>query len=191
MPKERQVVLRQDYVDGGRPEVASIALHKGGSLVAAAGPDGARVFDLRNIGATPYKCLYIAKPSTDYFDGTVCKFHPIFPSTLIVGDKDGSINFYDLNYTTSPLAVDTLFADPETLSANNGPIGQLYSIGYIRNAHRQSSGKGTAIIDFDVHPTGNSLATVAADKDVRFWTSPGAGSVQRDIFHDGHVDPVD
>ena len=48
-----------------------------------------------------------------------------------------------------------------------------------------------AIIDFDIHPSGNSLATVAADKDVRFWTFPGAGSVQRDIFHDGSIDPVD
>lgn len=47
------------------------------------------------------------------------------------------------------------------------------------------------IIDMDIHPTGNSLGTIAEDEDVRFWTYPGSGNIQEDIFHFGKVNPAE
>lgn len=57
---------------------------------------------------------------------------------------------------------------------------QLYSIGYIYKAHRNKDkvkDRGMRIIDMDIHPTGNSLGTIAEDEDVRFWTYPGSGNI--------------
>jgi hypothetical protein len=90
-------------------EIGQLAMHRGGNILAACGSDGCRLFDIRNISDEKYKCLYNCKPAGEMSRGTAVKFHPFYPSVLVVGDQSGDVNFYDLNFTNQSSGFEKLF----------------------------------------------------------------------------------
>lgn len=86
-------------------------MHRNGNLILAAGSDGARIFDIRNLSTERYQPLYTVKPQTEVSEGKAIMFHPIHSNIFLVGDKEGNINYYDLNFTNASLGVERLFVD--------------------------------------------------------------------------------
>ena len=126
----------------------------------------------------------------------------------MVSDTQGNINFYDLRFTGGGgSGFEHVFQEEyqdivsaeisqrpalETIGASSGRQQYLYAVGYVERAHRNQKSMSQQILDMDIHPSGNVLATSGQDKDVRFWTYPGAGVLENEIFHaGGQINPVD
>ncbi|CAL6018329.1 Collagen_alpha 1 chain [Hexamita inflata] len=196
--RDQMIVSGTYYKQFSEEPVNKLAMHVQGNLLAAAGSDGCRIFDIRNMSEESYRCLYSVKPKNETSVGSCVMWHPVYPDVFVVGDEAGDINFYDLNYTNASYGFEKLFENNFTENfkaefTQQPEVGQthnLYSIGYVHAAHRSQKGQGTALIDMDIHPSGNSLGTTGKDKDVRFWTYPGSGNLQNDIFHGNIIDPA-
>ncbi|KAH0573924.1 Collagen alpha 1 chain [Spironucleus salmonicida] len=182
--RTREVTQTIIYNQNSEDTINKIYFHHSGSLLFILGNSGTKIFDIRNSSIPVFQTKSTVEASS------FC-WNPLSQNSFAIGDVNGDINFYDLSNTNQNFN----FEAPEIEFYRNSDFIDvktliLQPISKIQGAHRNSQNIGVKIIDLHAHPLGNSLASAGADKDVRFWTSFGAGCFQFDKFHQGGVDPT-